>query len=300
MLELEVLKVDVFTDEPLAGNPSAVVLGADPLDEVQMQRVAVEMGLRSTAFVLRSKKADVKIRYFTPMSEEPICGHSTIGSLWALAEKEAFGSSPGGRRRLETSLGILPFHVESFPDEPKRIWMTQKRPMFSRVEEITEVASALGIGADRMFHEEFPLSRASTGIPCLLVPIRTLQTIEKLEFRQDEVIALAHELEVNAIYAYTWNVVDRESTVHARCIAVTPDYHEDPASAMPAGALCSYLVENEFVPRDKAEDMIVEQGTWLGRHSKIFARVEKRGASIRKVEVGGSACVSLTGKMYVG
>ena len=299
MLELEVLKVDVFTDEPLAGNPAAVVLGADALDEMQMRRIATEMALRSTAFVLRSRKADIRLRYFTPLSEEPICGHSTIGSIWSLAEQEAFGSSPGGRRRLETMLGILPFRIENRPDGGRLIWMTQKRPLFSRVEEITEVASALGIGADKMYHEEFPLSRASTGIPCLLVPLRSLQTIEELEPRQDEIIALAHELEVNAIYTYSWNVVDTESTVHARCIAVTPDYHEDPASAMPAGALCSYLVENEFVPRERAESMIVEQGTWLGRHSKIYASIEKRGSSIRKVEVGGSACVTLKGKMFV-
>ncbi|MCJ7489145.1 MAG: PhzF family phenazine biosynthesis isomerase, partial [Thermoplasmata archaeon] len=106
MPDLDVLKVDAFTREPLAGNPAAVVLDADQLDEMQMQRVAVEMAVKSTAFVMRSKKADVRLRYFTPMSEEPICGHSTIGALSALAELEAFGSSPGGRRRLETALGI--------------------------------------------------------------------------------------------------------------------------------------------------------------------------------------------------
>lgn len=300
MLELEALKVDVFTNEPLAGNPAAVILGADQLDEMQMRQVATEMALKSTAFVIRSKKADVRLRYFTPLSEEPICGHSTIGTLWALAEQEAFGSSPGGRRRLETPLGILSFQVELGPDGRNVVWMTQKRPMFSRVDEVKEVASALGIGVDKMFHEEFPLCRASTGIPCLLVPMRSLQTIETLEPRESEVMSLAHELEVNAIYSYTWNVIDGDSTVHARCIAVTPDYHEDPASAMPAGALCSYLVENEFVPRDRADNMVIEQGTWVGRHSKILARIETRGSSIRKVEVGGSACVSLRGKIYIG
>ena len=299
MLELEALKADVFTSEPLAGNPAAVVLGADVLDEMQMRRVAAEMALRSTAFVLTSRRADVKLRYFTPMSEEPICGHSTIGALWALAEQGAFGSSPGGRRRLETMLGILPFQVDVRPDGRKIVWMTQKRPMFSRVDEATEVASALGIGADKMFHEEFPLCRASTGIPCLLVPVRSLKTIEELEPRKDEIIALAHELEVNAVYAYTWNVIDGDSTVHARCTAITPDYHEDPASAMPAGALCSYLVENEYVPRDKADKMVVEQGNWIGRQSKILVRIEARGSSVRKVEVGGSACVSLRGRLYV-
>lgn len=299
MLDLEVMKVDVFTDEPLAGNPAAVVLDADQLDEMQMQRVAVEMALKSTAFVMRSKKADIRLRYFTPVSEEPICGHSTIGALHALAGLEAFGSSPGGRRRLETMLGILPFHVERAVDGRLIVWMTQRKPMFADVDDVTEVASALAIGVDKMFHEEFPLCRASTGIPCLLVPVRSLDTIERLEPRQSEIFELAKEHEVNAVYVYTWNVVDRDSTLHARCFAVTPDYHEDPASAMPAGALCSYLAQNEFIPRDRLDRVIVEQGTWLGRHSKIFARMEKRGSAIRKIEVGGSAFVSLRGKLTI-
>jgi trans-2,3-dihydro-3-hydroxyanthranilate isomerase len=299
VLELDVLKVDVFTDEPLAGNPAGVVLEADQLDEMQMRRVAVEMALKSTTFVLKSKKADVRLRYFTPSSEEPICGHSTIGTLAALAEQEAFGSSPGGRRRLETMLGILPFHIEKAADGRSVVWMTQRKPLFAAVEDVTEVASALGIGAEKMFHEEFPLCRASTGIPCLLVPIRSLETVERLEPRQDEVFEIAKEHEVNAIYVYSWNVVDRESTLHARCFAVTPDYHEDPASAMPAGALCSYLAQNEYVPRERFDSMVVEQGTWLGRHSKILVRIEKRGSAVRKVEVGGSAFVSLRGKLAV-
>lgn len=299
MLELEALKVDVFTDEPLAGNPAGVVLGADELDEMQMQRIAVEMGLKSTAFVLRSRRADVRLRYFTPVSEEPICGHSTIGALWALADQDAFGSSPGGRRRLETMLGILPFHVDPRSDGRTVIWMTQKRPMFARVEDVGEVAGALGVGADKMFHEEFPLCRASTGVPCLLVPMRTLETVERLDPNAAAIEELAREHEVNAVYIYTWNVVDKDSTLHARCFAVTPDFHEDPASALPAGALCAYLAENEFVPRERFDEMIVEQGTWVGRHSKLIARIEKRGPAIRKVEVGGSAAVSLSGKMFV-
>ncbi len=299
MPDLDVLKVDAFTREPLAGNPAAVVLDADQLDEMQMQRVAVEMAVKSTAFVMRSKKADVRLRYFTPVSEEPICGHSTIGALSALAELEAFGSSPGGRRRLETTLGILPFHVERTGDGEITIWMTQRKPMFAGVDDVTGVASALGIDVDKMFHEEFPICRASTGIPCLLVSVRSLDAIERLEPKQAEVFELAREHEVNAVYVYTWNVVDRDSTLHARCFAVTPDYHEDPASAMPAGALCSYLAQHEFIPRDRLDCIVVEQGTWLGRRSRILARIEKRGSVIRKVEVGGSAFVSLRGKLTV-
>jgi trans-2,3-dihydro-3-hydroxyanthranilate isomerase len=297
--ELEVLKVDVFTDELYMGNPAAVVLAADELDEVQMQRIAFEAGSPSTTFILRSKKADVRLRYFSPHSEEQLSGHGTIGAVWCLAERSAFGAAPGGRHRIETNVGILPFSIEGDMDGPKLVWMTQKRPMFAREGDIREVASALGIGVDSLFHEEFPISRASTGLPCLIVPIRSIDVIGKLEPRRDELTTLSRELDVAGIYVFTWGVLNQDSTVHARFFAPLPDMLEDAASGLPAGALGAYLAENEFIPKDRHDEIIVEQGYWMGRPSKIYVKVEKRGPTIHKVEVGGSAVVSFKGRLIV-
>ena len=97
MAELDFVKVDVFTQEAYSGNPAGVVFDADGLDEMQMQRIAFEVGSPVTSFVLRSKKADVRLRFFSPTSEEPLSGHGTIGALWCLADRGAFGSSPGGK-----------------------------------------------------------------------------------------------------------------------------------------------------------------------------------------------------------
>jgi trans-2,3-dihydro-3-hydroxyanthranilate isomerase len=97
--ELEILKVDVFTDELFMGNPASVVLEADALDEVQMQRIAFELGSPATVFALRSKKADLRLRYFSVHSEEQLSGHGTIGAVWCLAERRAFGELTGGRQR---------------------------------------------------------------------------------------------------------------------------------------------------------------------------------------------------------
>ena len=63
--ELDLLRVDVFTEELYSGNPANVVLEADSIDEVQMQRIATEVGSPPTAFVLRSRRADVRLRYFS-------------------------------------------------------------------------------------------------------------------------------------------------------------------------------------------------------------------------------------------
>jgi len=299
VVELEVLKVDVFTDELLTGNPAAVVFDADSLDEVQMQGIAFEEGSPSTAFVLRSKTADLRLRFFSPFAEEPLSGHATVGAIWCLAERQAFGAATGGRQRLETSVGVLPFSVESTADGPRRVWMTQRRPMFAKEGDIKEVASALGVGVDALFHDQFPVSRASTGLPCLIVPVRSIDLIRRMEPRRDELTALAKELDVAGVEVFTWGVIDQESTVHARFFVPLPGLHEDPASGLPAGALGAYLVENEFIAKDKFEKIVVEQGHWMGRPSKIFVRIEKKGSAINKVEVGGSARVSSRGRLSI-
>lgn len=299
MAELDFVKVDVFSQEAYSGSPAGVVFDADDLDEMEMQRISFEMGSPVTSFVLRSKKADVRLRFFSPSSEEPLSGHGTIGALWCLAARGAFGSAPGGKRRMESQAGVLPFSIEKRGDDIESVWMTQRRPMFAHEGDEKEVASALGIGVDALFHDEFPLSRASTGIPYLLVPVRSIDIIGKLDPKHGEIVALSRELDIAGIEVYSWNVLDQGSTVHARCFLPSSIIPEDPASGMAAGALAAYLVENEFIPRESFERIVVEQGHWMGRPSKISVRVEKKGSTIRRVDVGGPSRISCTGRLVV-
>jgi PhzF family phenazine biosynthesis protein len=273
------------------------VLGADGLDEVLMQRIAHEAGSPVTAFVLRSRKADVRMRFFSPFVEEPLSGHGMIGALWCLAQEKVIGV--GARHRLETQVGVLPFSVEEAGDGMESVWMTQSRPMFAKEGDVKEVASAIGVGVDSIFDHEFPLSRVSTGLPFLLVSIRSMDVMERLSPRQPEITQLCKELDVAGVVAYSWNVMDAGSTVHARCFLPAPGIIEDTASGLAAGALAAYLVENDFISRESFEKMVIEQGHFLGRPSHIHARVEKRGGIIRKVEVGGTARISFRGRVII-
>jgi len=295
--ELDVLKVDVFTTELYMGNPATVVLGADGLDEVMMQRIAHEAGSPVTAYVLRSRKADVRMRFFSPFAEEPLSGHGIIGALWCLAQEKIVGA--GTRHRLETQVGVLSFSVEETAEGTESVWMTQRRPMFAREGDVKEVASAIGIGVDSVFDREFPLSRASTGLPFLLVSIRSMDVMERLSPKQAEVTHLCKEMDVAGIMAFTWSVMGTESTVHARCFLPSPETVENPASGMASGALAAYLVENDFIPRENFEKIVIEQGHFLGRPSLVRARIEKRGGTIRRVEVGGSGRVSFRGRVMI-
>jgi trans-2,3-dihydro-3-hydroxyanthranilate isomerase len=88
-MELEFHTLDVFTAEPLGGNPLAVVLGADGLGDRLMQQVAREFNLSETVFVLDAKENApdaVPVRIFTPRSEMPFAGHPVIGTGVLLAE----------------------------------------------------------------------------------------------------------------------------------------------------------------------------------------------------------------------
>ena len=82
------VQLDVFTGLPLAGNPLAVVLDANGLDDATMQRFARWTNLSETTFVLAptSAKASYRVRIFTPMSELPFAGHPSVGTAWALLD----------------------------------------------------------------------------------------------------------------------------------------------------------------------------------------------------------------------
>ncbi|HJX04264.1 MAG TPA: PhzF family phenazine biosynthesis protein, partial [Thermoplasmata archaeon] len=246
---------------------------------------------------LKSKRADIRMRFFSQGSEEPLSGHAAIGAIWCLSERGELGGVPASKHRLESPTGILPFTVEEQMDGSKRIWLTQKRPMFAREGEVKEVASALGTGVDSLFHEQFPMMRVSTGIPYLIVPVRSIEQLGRLEPRKDELAAMIRELDVAGVDAFSWGVLEEGSTVHSRCFVPRVAGGENPGSGTAAGALGSYLVENEFIPREKAGDIVIEQGHWLGRPSKVFVRTERRSGSIIKIEVGGHAKVSMAGKL---
>lgn len=79
-----ILLIDAFARLPYRGNPRAVVLRADDLSAVTMQTIARKMNLCETAFVMESKSADARARYFTPAEEIPFAGHTTVAGVFAL------------------------------------------------------------------------------------------------------------------------------------------------------------------------------------------------------------------------
>src|SRR5689334_5345229 len=88
----EALRYTAFTDSPTGGNPAGVVLDAEGMDEAAMQAVAKEIGYSETAFLTaRGDPGEYDVRYFSPEAEVAFCGHATIATAVALAERDGAG-----------------------------------------------------------------------------------------------------------------------------------------------------------------------------------------------------------------
>ena len=102
-MKIKVYTLNAFVKERKGGNPAGVVLSADFITDSEMQAIAKKVGFSETAFVLKTDKADLRLRYFTPAGEVPLCGHATIAAFGLLLKK---GSIEAGKYSLETNAGI--------------------------------------------------------------------------------------------------------------------------------------------------------------------------------------------------
>ena len=154
MKKYKIYQVDSFTRTCFHGNPAGVVPDADGLSEEQMQRIAREMNNSETAFIFPSNSPDydVEVRFFTPTTEVPICGHATVAAHYVYALEKNFGNR---RVRQKTKAGILPVDIVK-KDDDYSIVMTEGTPVVSEDlggEVRNRIADALGISTDDICRE---------------------------------------------------------------------------------------------------------------------------------------------------
>ncbi|WP_436343017.1 PhzF family phenazine biosynthesis protein [Natronorubrum sp. FCH18a] len=283
-----ILQVDAFTDEPLAGNPAGVVPEADGLSDGQMQSIAAEMAVSETAFLRSSETADHRVRYFTPTQEVDLCGHATIGSFAHLHDE----GLETGTYTLETNVGELEIELE--PDGT--VWMTQDTPEIREVDVgYDRVADALGVGQAALegASDDIPLAVASTGLPFLIVPITYLSDLGSADPDMHAIEDLTEEFDATGIYLFTFDALDRESTLHGRMFAPGAGVPEDPVTGTASGSVSAYLDRFGAFDDDFPDELRLEQGHYVDRPGLVRARVDG------SVRVGGRGVSVLDGSLAV-
>jgi len=275
----EYVVADVFTDTSLHGNPVAVFLDAATIPVQRMQRIAREMNLSETTFILPPEDGgDVRVRIFTPVNELPFAGHPTLGTAIVLGE-----SMSGDLIRMETAMGTIPFRLSRSAGRVTSARMEQPIPTWEPYERADELLAAVDLTSSTL-----PVEVYRNGPRHVYIG---LGSVEELSRVKPDLRALAThpDLATNCFAG---------SAKHWRMRMFSPAYgvSEDAATGSAAGPLAVHLIRHGLVP--SGEEIEILQGVEIGRPSTMCAKAEVADGLISMVEVSGSAVVVARGTLY--
>lgn len=314
------IQLDVFTEEPFAGNSLAVFPEAEGLTDDQMMKIAREMNLSETVFVLKPEGPTDdggavgghqsvlrRLRIFTPAREIPFAGHPVVGTWNWLAREGVVPLPEGGngwtRIMQEVGIGVLPVDIEFKDGEPVQVVMTQgKFEIKGEVDssdDQAELARALGLTTED-FDEALPIQIISTGLAFLAVPICSLEALGRCRVNAALLAEIYARFQGTGCEAFTRETKEETSRAHARMFAPGDNIAEDPATGSAAGALGGYLVHHDaanVVAVDGVNSFVIEQGDFIHRPSRINLEVKGAAGAIEQVRVGGPSVVVAKGEL---
>jgi trans-2,3-dihydro-3-hydroxyanthranilate isomerase len=301
---LKFYQADVFTAQAFGGNPVAIFPEAEGLTDDQLQQIAREMNLSETVFVFppTNPAAVVRLRIFTPTQEIPFAGHPVVGAMYVLTQIGMIPTpEPVTRVVQECNIGLFPVDLLMRDGQVMRVVMTQPPPQFlervDETEDLYKVAAALGIAKHTITDTKWPLEVVSTGLPVLIVPVRTLTAVRSINPDPSAIVDLCGRFGANGITAFTTVTVEPFSNVHSRMFAPAIGIPEDPATGSASGALGAYLVQNGIVERGPKIEIVIEQGYEVERPSRILVQIAANGEAIQTVKVGGQCVMVVEGSL---
>jgi len=310
-LEFEV--VDVFTDRPFAGNPLAVVLGAEGLSTAQLQVLAAEFALSETAFPLaaseaeRARGVDYRLRIFTPGTELPFAGHPSVGTAWLLAAR---GEVAPGRVVQACAAGDMPLEVS--PDlGPVRL--TGGTPTWRGDVDPAPLLAAVGLPSVELDGRLVGTGAgtgaalAGTGVEQVHLFVRP-EALAVLRPDPAALAALPGRVPVGATALAGLLVVGWEggagtpaspARARVRMFGTGIGVAEDPATGSAALGLGVSAVAAGLLPGEGASELVVSQGVEMGRPSTLHVRVRASGGRATSVSVEGGAVRISSGRIAV-
>ena len=291
MAQYRLYQVDAFTTERFAGNPAGVVPNADGLGDDQMQAIARELNNSETAFVCEPQHEghDVWVRFFTPRTEVPSCGHATIAAHYVRAIEHAL---PTCTIVQKIGAGILPVEVVR-NDTDYHVVMTQAEPEFQEPlsgRQRDRIVRALGLDVEDV-RGDCPVQIVSTGHSKVMIGIRTLDKLHSLQPDLSKLAEISRGIGCNGYYVFVLTPTD-EYLAHGRMFAPAIGIAEDPVTGNANGPLGAYLVRHRLAsPAGGALEFRARQGEAMGRPGVVEVSVGVVDGSPKTVRVAGQAVI---------
>ncbi len=269
---IKIYVASAFCKDKKGGNKAGVVFDDNVLSDDIKKNIAKQLGYAETAFISKSNKADYCIRYFTPAEEVPLCEHATVASFGVLnylkkLDKEEY--------TIETKSGILSILVKN-----GEIMMEQNIPTFYEEIPLEEIKECFDIDC---INKNIPIQIVSTGLKDILVPIKSINLLEKLKPNFDSIKRISKKYNVVGTHLYT---LDNDRIV---CRNFAPLYEVDEESATGTSncALAGFLYKKLDI---KKNEYIIEQGYSLNLPSIIKVNIiTDQNDNIVKIYVGGKS-----------
>jgi PhzF family phenazine biosynthesis protein len=274
MSDIEILRYAAFSADPAGGNPAGVVLDASALSDAEMLTIAAEVGYSETAFLTEDRGAGVfRVRYFSPLAEVPFCGHATVGTAVALADRRGPGTYI-----FVTNVGEVPVTV----DEQRRATLTSVGARVADLpgDELSALLAALRWEPADL-DPALPPRVAYAGAYHPVIAAASRQRLADLDYDVPVLKALME--------AKGWTTVqlvwrEAEDRFDVRDPFPVGGVYEDPATGAAAAAFGGYLRELWLVPGDAV--VLLSQGDDLGRPGRLTVTLTPGEAGVR---VSGTA-----------
>ncbi|AGL17544.1 putative oxidoreductase [Actinoplanes sp. N902-109] len=263
MTEVEILRYAAFSTDPRGGNPAGVVLDATGLSEADMLDIAEDVGFSETAFL-----SGERVRYFSPLAEVPFCGHATVATAVALAERRGPGTF-----RFVTNAGEVPVTV----DEAGRATLTSVPATVGELAEEDLTALLAALHWDRAeLDPALPPRVAYAGAYHPVIAVTSRRRLAMLDY---DVPALK-----SLMTARGWTTVQLvwrsgPAGFDVRNPFPVGGVYEDPATGAAAAAFGGYLRELGLVPGDAV--ITLSQGTDMGRPGELLVTLTPGTPTVR-------------------
>jgi trans-2,3-dihydro-3-hydroxyanthranilate isomerase len=277
-MRLSYVLVDVFTDTPLRGNAVAVFDEGPALTGDQMQRLAREMNLSETVFLLPPERGgDARLRIFTPTTELPFAGHPVLGTAFVVG-----AALQSAKIQLETPAAMVPLELEIDGEQVTFARMRQPVPTWEPYPRAADMLAALGVA-----ESGFPIEAYQNGPLHVYVALPDEAAVAAVK---PDFAALAQLAGVGA-NCFAGSGGRWRTRMFAPALGVA----EDPATGSAAGPLAVHLARHGRI--GFGEEIEISQGAEIGRPSRLLARVSGTADRIEAVEVAGAAVITARGEL---
>jgi PhzF family phenazine biosynthesis protein len=289
-MALRFKQVDVFTDMPFAGNPVAVVLDADGLDDASMQRIATWTNLSETTFVLRPNKsgADYRVRIFTPVSELPFAGHPTLGTAHAALEAGVVTARDG---RLVQECGVGLVNLGLIGEGPRRTLTLDLPPATSRDLAASEVAALVAVL--RASVKDAPTPRiVDVGPRWIVAQLADAGAVVGLQPDLTRMVALSQKLNATGVTVFGRHPAGTPAAIEVRSFAPASGVNEDPVCGSGNGCV-AVVVRDGGLTEAIGRRYVAAQGCRVGRNGRIQVDIDPGGT----VRLGGHCVTCVDGAL---